>query len=116
MFQPTKDLVTAVRAKQNCVDGKQAKQEITVNQGLLIDVREASEYQTGAPKTAIHISRGLLEFKLPELAPDPKTAIYLYCASGGRAVLAAEQLRRLGYLNITVLTSSPAELCTIFSS
>ncbi|MDK2598589.1 rhodanese-like domain-containing protein [Pseudoalteromonas obscura] len=116
MFQPTKDLVASVRAKQNCVDGKQAKQELAVNQGFLIDVREASEYQTGAPKAAIHISRGLLEFKLPVLAPDLKTAIYLYCASGGRAVLAAEQLKRLGYQNITVLTSSPTELCTIFPS
>ena len=69
---------------------------------LLLDVREADEFANGHIPGAIHISRGLLEFKLsndPILsARDLK--IVLYCKNSGRAALASKSLHEVGYINI----------------
>lgn len=69
---------------------------------LLLDVREADEYASGHIPGAIHMSRGMLEFKLsgnPALsARDLK--IVLYCKTSGRAALASKALHEMGYLNV----------------
>lgn len=69
---------------------------------LLLDVREADEFANGHIPGAVHISRGLLEFKLsndPILsARDLK--IVLYCKNSGRAALASKSLHEMGYVNI----------------
>ena len=69
---------------------------------VLIDVREADEYQAGHIPGAIHASRGVLEFRLsstPELsARDLK--VVLYCKTSGRAALAARAMRDMGYLQV----------------
>ena len=69
---------------------------------LLIDVREFDEFSSGHLQGAVHMSRGMLEFKMsanPELAArDLK--IVLYCKTSGRAALAALQLKAMGYLNV----------------
>ena len=66
---------------------------------LLIDVREPSEFAQGHLEGAINIPRGLLEFQIlnqPHLAEGHHTEIVLYCLSGGRSVLAAQSLERMG--------------------
>lgn len=69
---------------------------------LLLDVREADEYANGHIPGAIHMSRGMLEFKLsgnPGLsARDLK--IVLYCKTSGRAALASKALHEMGYLHV----------------
>ena len=69
---------------------------------LLLDVREADEYANGHIPGAIHMSRGMLEFKLsgnPALsARDLK--IVLYCKTSGRAALASKALHEMGYLHV----------------
>ena len=69
---------------------------------VLIDVREAEEYMAGHIPGAVHMSRGVLEFKLsgtPALAARD-TRIMLYCKTSGRAALAACTLQSMGYLNV----------------
>ena len=69
---------------------------------VLIDVREADEYMAGHIPGAVHMSRGVLEFKLsgtPALAARD-TRITLYCKTSGRAALAACALQSMGYLNV----------------
>lgn len=85
-------------------------QEISVQQGtqavqqadLLIDVREADEYVQGHLPGAVHMSRGMLEFKLSGnpayQARDLK--IVLYCKTSGRAALSAQSLQAMGYMNV----------------
>src|SRR5207247_1023044 len=46
------------------------------------------------------ISRGFLEFRIGTVAPEPTTPIVLYCQTGLRSVLAAKQLKELGYQNV----------------
>lgn len=74
---------------------------------LIIDVREESEvYDQGMIKNAIHIPRGLLEFKLmPDSPTNPvtigdETNILVYCAGGYRSALAAKTLIDLGFKNV----------------
>jgi rhodanese-related sulfurtransferase len=89
---------------------KQTVQEISIDnapaaiaQGdVLIDVRESEEFQAGHLPGAIHMSRGMLEFKLaanPQLqSRDLK--ITLYCKTSGRAALCALSLKEMGYVNV----------------
>tara|TARA_Y100000746_G_scaffold12264_1_gene10153 strand:+ start:282 stop:665 length:384 start_codon:yes stop_codon:yes gene_type:complete len=86
--------------------------EETVNKidnedSIIIDVREESEvFNSGIIKGAIHIPRGLLEFKLVLNSPDndlninENTNILVYCAGGFRSALAAKTLLDLGFSNI----------------
>lgn len=95
------DLVAAAKKNIQEVCPADAEQAIR-DADLLIDVRESDEYAAGHIPGALHLSRGLLEFKLsnsPELsARDLK--IVLYCKTSGRAALAARALQEMGYLQV----------------
>jgi rhodanese-related sulfurtransferase len=80
---------------------------INNTQTVIIDVREESEvYNLGVIKNAIHIPRGLIEFKLsPNSLNNPvlinnDTNILVYCAGGYRSALAAKSLLDLGFKNV----------------
>ena len=89
---------------------KKAVQEISVDQAVmaiqscdvLIDVRETDEYLAGHLPGAMHMSRGMLEFKM---AGNPKMQsrdlnIVLYCKTSGRAALSAKSLAEMGYTGL----------------
>jgi len=76
-------------------------------ESVIIDVREESEvFNQGLIKDAIHIPRGLIEFKLsPNSLNNPaninaNTNLLIYCASGYRSALAAKTLLDLGFKNV----------------
>jgi rhodanese-related sulfurtransferase len=48
--------------------------------------------------------------KMLELEKDAAKPIYLHCASGARAKLSAEQLIKMGYENVSVITCSLATI------
>ncbi len=101
------DLKTRIANIQHdirCVTASLAAQEIKENNGLLVDVREPGEVENKPAEAAINIPRGVLEMKMAEKITDPQHPIYLHCASGMRAKLAAEQLLNMGYENVTVVT------------
>ncbi len=77
--------------------------EIVADGGLLIDVREGEEFAKEHAADAKHLSRGVLEMKIEETAPDANQAIVLYCGGGKRSALAAESLGRMGYANVSSL-------------
>ena len=95
------DLVAAAKTRVQEVALAQAEQAIR-DADVLVDVREADEYAAGHLAGAVHISRGMLEFKFsanPALqSRDLK--IVLYCKTSGRAALAAAALHDMGYLNV----------------
>lgn len=95
------DLVTAAKAKIQEISVDDAESAIR-DADVLIDVREENEFASGHLPGAIHISRGMLEFRIsnsPELA-SPDMKIVLYCKTSGRAALAACALKEMGYLNV----------------
>lgn len=95
------DLVAAAKARVQEISVAAAEQAIR-DADVLVDVREADEFAAGHVPGAVHISRGMLEFRfsgMPTLQPrDLK--IVLYCKTSGRAALAAAALHDMGYLNV----------------
>lgn len=80
---------------------------IKKKESVIIDVREESEVlNQGLIKDAIHIPRGLIEFKLsPNSINNPAninadTNLLIYCAGGYRSALAAKTLLDLGFKNV----------------
>ena len=70
---------------------------------LIIDVREESEvHSSGVIKNAIHIPRGLIEFKISNISTitEEDTNILVYCAGGHRSALAAKTLKDFGFKNV----------------
>ncbi len=96
------DLVTEAKAHVAQVAVGDADAAIR-DADVLIDVREADEYAAGRIPGAVHMSRGMLEFKLSNDAAFSSRAmkIVLYCKTDGRAALAACSLRSMGYLHVT---------------
>ena len=86
---------------------EESNELIKNTQTVIIDVREKSEvYNLGIIKNAIHIPRGLIEFKLSPNSPNNpvsinnNTNILVYCAGGYRSALAAKTLLDLGFKNV----------------
>jgi rhodanese-related sulfurtransferase len=74
---------------------------------LLVDVRDAPELAAGGKvKGAVHVPRGMLEFRADSQSPYYNPAfkkdatVVLYCASGGRAALAAKVLLDFGFQSV----------------
>lgn len=104
-MKTAQDLVMAAKEKVKEVDVEQAEEAIRVAD-LLVDVREADEYQNGHLPGAINIPRGLLEFKFSndEALNSRDLNIVLYCKNSGRAALSAQSLAEMGYLHVTSIT------------
>lgn len=95
------DLVA--EAKAQIIEIDIAAAAAAIAQGvILIDIREPAEFDAARLANAASIPRGVLEFKTvdhPALA-NKDSRIVIYCRSGGRAALAALNLKRLGYRQI----------------
>lgn len=69
----------------------------------LIDVREPDEVAQGAIAGAVPLPRGLLEYKIDTITTNKNEKIVCYCGGGGRSALAAQNLQRMGFKNVTSL-------------
>ena len=102
------DLVA--EARQRIQEVAPAAFHANAGDAVLIDVREPAEFDTGHLPGAINIPRGVLEFQVdahPAVAnaTDPALAhrerpLVLYCRTGGRAALAADNLQKLGFADV----------------
>lgn len=100
-MKTAQDLVAAAKARVTEIPVSDADAAIR-EADVLIDVREESEFAASHLPGAVHISRGMLEFKLAAsqaLQPRDLKAV-LYCKTSGRAALAAAAMQEMGYLNV----------------
>src|SRR5918911_1531302 len=68
---------------------------------VLVDVREAEEFEAGHIPGAVHVPRSYLETRIENAVPDKSGRVILYCASGNRSAWAADALQKvLGYENV----------------
>jgi rhodanese-related sulfurtransferase len=74
---------------------------------LVVDVRDAPELAAaGKLKGALHVPRGMLEFRADPESPahDPAfqkdKTVLVYCGSGGRAALVGKTLKDFGYRSV----------------
>src|SRR6202048_4142212 len=95
-----RDLLKATKAKIREVDTGGAEEALARPGAVVLDVREADEYEQGALPGAVHIPRGFLESQVEGKVADRDAAIVVYCAGGTRSAFAAETLGELGYSNV----------------
>ena len=99
-----KQMMEAANAAVPKITAAEARERIAKGNTLLLDIRDGTELQaSGKAAGAVHVSRGLLEFRAD---PDSPThdknfsrdkTVLIYCASGGRAALAGKLLKDMGY-------------------
>lgn len=104
MATSVKQMMEAANVAVPKITAAQAKEMIAKGDTLVVDVRDGTEVAaSGKVAGAVHVSRGLLEFKADPDAPthdknfSKGKNIVLYCGSGGRAALAGKLLKDLGY-------------------
>lgn len=114
----TQNTEQAKSASQMVAEARKTVPEITVAQareeldqgrvGLLLDVREPSEWEKGHIPGAVLAPRGMLEWYADPTTPSAKAElttkrdarVIVACASGGRSMLAAQTLKSMGYTNV----------------
>ena len=102
-----KEMLAAANAAVPKISPDEAAALIAKGNTLVVDVRDPPEVQaSGKVKGAVHVSRGMLEFRAdPDLpshdkAFDKGKTVIVYCASGGRSALAGKMLKDLGYKDV----------------
>ena len=112
MFKTLKDLLLSATNAVPRISIADTQKLMKEEGAVLIDVRELNEVaNTGKAAGALHISRGMLEFKAdPESQMFEKSLskdkpVILYCASGGRSSLAGKRLKDMGYEKVYNLGS-----------
>ena len=87
------------RIRELTVD--QVKRKLDRGEKLhLVDVREESEWAKDHLPQAIHLGKGVIERDIEQRLPDTGAEIVLYCGGGFRSALAADNLQRMGYINV----------------
>jgi len=107
MTTTVKDMLAAANAAVPKITPDEARALLTQGKVLVVDVRDAPEVEkTGKIAGAVHVSRGMLEFRADPASPyHDKTfskdrTVIVYCASGGRSALAGKTLKDLGYTDV----------------
>lgn len=69
--------------------------------GIWIDVRSAEEYQAGHFEGALNVPHTDIATQIAKISPNKDEPINVYCRSGRRSELALNELKKLGYTNVT---------------
>ncbi len=99
-------LVSAAKQEAGEMTPKELKGLIDGQKSVIVmDVREENQRAEGEiyTTTTVAITRGNLEFEVLNKIKDKNAVIVTYCRSGGRGALAAQTLKKLGYVNATNL-------------
>ena len=108
MGKTAAELVGEALAQIEGVSPKDAAREIAAGDAVVLDVREAEEWDHHIAG-AVQVPRGLLESAADPASPrhkpdlDPARRVIVYCRSGARAALAGVTLETMGYENVANL-------------
>lgn len=69
--------------------------------GVWIDVRTADEFKEGHLQGAHNVSVDQITAHIARIEPNKNAPINLYCRSGRRAEVALQELRKMGYTNVS---------------
>ncbi len=101
------ELVAEAKAVVPAIGPDEAARMMDREDVLIVDVRDDAEVAvSGKIKGALHVPRGMLEFRADETTPYHNAAlsrdktVILYCGSGGRAALGGKALLDLGYRDV----------------
>jgi rhodanese-related sulfurtransferase len=97
-------LKIALEAKQRVqeIDVDTVKRKLDENHKFyLIDVQETEEWQSHHILGAMHLSKGIIERDIEKTIPDKNSELVLYCSGGFRSALAADNVKNMGYKNVS---------------
>ncbi len=94
-----RELLTATKSEIAEVTTAEAE-ELRADGAVVLDVREADEFEQGAIPGAVFIPRGHLEGQVEGRIGDKDTKIVVHCAGGVRSAFAAKTLTELGYTDV----------------
>jgi rhodanese-related sulfurtransferase len=106
MAKTVKDMLSAANVAVPTIDQADARALIEAGNAVVVDVRDGPELAGGKVAGAIHVSRGMIEFRADPDMPthneafDKSKTMILYCASGGRSALAGKVLIDMGYTDV----------------
>lgn len=107
MTTTLKEMMSAANADVPRISPAEARDLLGRDDVLFVDVRDAHEVEsTGKVAGALHVSRGMLEFRADPDSPYHSEAfgkdktVIVYCASGGRSALGGKALKDLGYQDV----------------
>ena len=107
MSTTLQEMLAAANAVVPKISPDTARDMIAKGNVLVVDVRDAPELEaSGKVAGALHVSRGMLEFRADPESPYHHPAfskdktVLVYCASGGRSALSGKALVDLGYQNV----------------
>ena len=93
-----KDAKTRIKEE----DFRETKKKLDAGEKItIVDVREDNEWARGHIPGAIHLGKGVIERDIEKAIPNKETPIVLYCGGGFRSALAADNLQKMGYRNVT---------------
>jgi rhodanese-related sulfurtransferase len=101
-----KDMLAKANAAVPRIGAEEAKALHAAGKAVFIDLREPNELAaSGTVPGALPIPRVLLEFRADPENPERNQAftrptVITFCASGGRAALAGQTLKDLGYTDV----------------
>ena len=73
----------------------------TAAAGVWIDVRSPEEFNEGHLQGAVNVPHEQIASQIARISPDKNAPVNLYCRSGRRAEVALQELKKLGYTNVT---------------
>ena len=105
MAAVTLSACTAEKTSENagymCITSQEAKKIMDTQEDyVILDTRTQAEYESGHIPGAIVISHEEIKEKAEKTLPDKDRLILVYCRSGRRSKLAAQDLVDLGYTNV----------------
>lgn len=95
-------LIAMAKQEGGEISPKQLKEMLDREKDVIIlDVREENQRAEGEIfySSTESITRGNLEFEIFNKIKNKNAVIVTYCRSGGRGALAAQTLKKLGYVN-----------------
>jgi rhodanese-related sulfurtransferase len=104
------DMLTEARKTVPEISAEEAKSKLDRGEvDLIVDVREPNEWDGGHIPGALHAPRGMIEWYADpsyanhkaQLAEAREKNVVIHCATGGRSLLAAQSLQRLGFKNVS---------------
>lgn len=94
------DEETAMTAEYRKISAEEAKERIDEGNVIILDVRTQTEYDDGHIRDAVLIPDSEIKDKAVTVLPDKNATILVYCRTGRRSALAANELVRMGYTGV----------------
>jgi rhodanese-related sulfurtransferase len=107
MPSSVKEMLAEANAAVPRLDPAEVRNRMGRPDVVIVDVRDGPELAAGGKlKGAVHVSRGMLEFRVDPDSPyynpvfQKDKTVLVYCASGGRSALSGKILKDFGYQSV----------------